>query len=109
MQVYNLIYSKFIRLDIDSAYEYIIEEYKNQSAANDLLNNILEKVEDIAESPYTWSLLEDDNLAMKGYRSVIINKYKLFYVIDENTKDVKLIRFLHCKMDWATILKNCLQ
>ena len=106
MQGYSVIYSKFIRIDIDIAYDYIIEEYKNQTAANNLLKNILNKIEDIIETPYTWALIEDNNLASKGYRSVIINNFKLFYVIDEKEKKVKLIRFLHSKRDWANILSN---
>ena len=41
---------------------------------------------------------------MKGYRSIKVKNYVIFYVIHEENNTVILHRFLYSKMDWANIL-----
>ena len=106
MKSYRLIYSDLIKKDIDAVFDYIVNEYKTQIVADSLIDSIIKKVEQISESPYVWSLLEDPNLASKGYRTCMVKKYKLFYVINEDCKNVLLIRFLHSSRDWLNILNN---
>jgi plasmid stabilization system protein ParE len=60
----------------------------------------------LRENPYRRPLVHDPYLADKGYHSIAVKNYLLFYTIDENNKIVRLHRFMHKTRDWMTILSG---
>jgi septation ring formation regulator EzrA len=51
--LYNLLFSKLIDEDIDSCYNYIVETLEAPKAAENLMNEVYEKLEYIKEKPYS--------------------------------------------------------
>ena len=60
----------------------------------------------LEENPYRRPLVQDKYLAMKGYRSINVKNYTLFYRIVEENNTVLLVRFMYSQRDWASILTN---
>ena len=92
--------------DILSTLRYISVELKAPAAANNLLDEI-EKNEILLEkNPYIFPLVSDENLAEKGIRFVLIKNYMMFFIIEEDKKNVNILRFLYGRRDWKNILED---
>ena len=58
------------------------------------------------ENPRIRSLVQDKYLASLGYRLINVKNYMIFYIIDEDEKYIKIIRFLYNKRNWMSLLKD---
>jgi plasmid stabilization system protein ParE len=91
--------------DIVSTVKYIADVLKAPMSANHLLDEI-ERYENILENtPNMYAFVPDEYLTTKGLKYVMVKNYMLFYTVNEETKTVVVIRFLHGRRDWKNILK----
>jgi plasmid stabilization system protein ParE len=104
--MYTLFFSKVIHEDIDSSYAYIKETLESPHAAENLIKDIVEKLDYIKKTPYTRSLVHDNYLASLGIRSIKIKNYVLYYNVEEEKKSINVIRFFYNKRDWIKLLKE---
>jgi plasmid stabilization system protein ParE len=104
--MYTLVFSKIIHEDIDSSYTYIKKTLEAPWAAENLIKEIIEKLNYIKETPYTRPLVPEDYLASLGIRSIKIKNYVLYYTVDEKNENINLIRFFYNKRDWIKLLKE---
>ena len=51
-------------------------------------------------------LVNDEYLANLGYRLKKVKNYLIFYIIGEDNKYIKIVRFLYGRRDWMNILKE---
>ena len=92
--------------DINSAVDYIDHILLNPQAADKLLVEVEETITDLAAFPEKYALIEDPVLNAWGIRFVTVNNYVVFYVVSKEEKRVNIVRFLHSKQNWISILKN---
>jgi toxin ParE1/3/4 len=104
--VYRLRFSKIYRIDVDSSYNYIKDKLEAPMAAENLIKEILEKLIKIRENPNIRPLVQDKYLASLGYRLINVKNYMIFFIIDNDNKHIKIIRFLYNKRNWINILKE---
>ena len=104
--MYTLEFSKLYDIDVDISYNYIKNNLESPMAANNLIKNILEKLDKIKKNPYIRPFVQDKYLALLGFRSINVKNYSIFYIIKEERKYIKIIRFLHNKKNWINILKD---
>jgi len=104
--MYKLQFSKLYREDVDSSYNYIKNKLEAPMAANNLVIEILEKLNKIKENPNIRPLVQDKYLASLGYRSMNVKNHIIFYIINNDNKTVKIVRFLYKKRNWTNILKE---
>lgn len=99
--VYDVKVSVDAQVDIDETISYFVNILKNPIAAKTLLDKIEEAYIDIADNPYMYSICFDARLKKDGYRKVIINNYILIYRIDEEKKDVYVVRFFYGRRNYT--------
>jgi len=104
--VYRLRFSKLYKEDVDSSYNYIKDKLEAPMAADNLIIEILEKLNKIKENPNIRPLVQDKYLASFGYRSINVKNYIIFYIISTDNKYINVIRFLYKKRNWINILKE---
>jgi len=104
--MYKLQFSKLYREDVDSSYNYIKNKLEAPMAANNLVIEILEKLNKIKENPNIRPLVQDKYLASLGYRSINVKNHIIFYIINNDNKAIKIVRFLYKKRNWTNILKE---
>ena len=75
-------------------------------AADNLKKEIKEKINKIKKNPNIRPLVQDKYLASWGYRLINLKNYIIFYIIDEDNRYLKIIRFLYNKRNWVNILKE---
>lgn len=90
--------------DIDEAADYIEFELFDPQAADALLEAVDEAVAALSEFPERYRLADDSVLKSWGIRFFAIKNYLVFYMIDNKT--VYVVRFLHQRRDWITILRR---
>ena len=90
---------------IFSTVKCISFDLKANKAANNLLDEIEKNVILLRKNPYIFPLVSDEDLEEKGIRFVLIKNYMMFYFIEEDKKNVNIIRFLYGRRDWKNILK----
>jgi mRNA-degrading endonuclease RelE of RelBE toxin-antitoxin system len=91
--MYSLHFSKIIHEDIDSSYKYVAETLEAPTAAENLVEKIIQKLNYIKETPFSRPLVQDTYLASLGIRSIKVRNYVLYYCVDEENKKINVIRF----------------
>ena len=104
--MYRLKFSKLYDSDVDSTYNYIKNEKESPMAAKNLINELIVKLGKIKENPRIRPLVQDEYLASFGYRSISVKNHLIFYIIGNDNKHIKVIRFLYKKRNWMNILKE---
>ena len=98
----NIHYSIEARRDLDDIWDYIVAELGNPSAAERLVNSILDAVDKLADfadmgSPLS-AVAEDDS----DYRYLVTGNYLTFYRV--SGCDVYVDRILYGRRDYLRIL-----
>lgn len=94
-----LIYPSAIR-DMQEIVEYI--NTLSPQAAITLYDSIVEKISSLSRMPNRCPSAKDIALKAKGYRYMIAENYLIFYVIDQNT--VQIRRILYNKRRYEDLL-----
>ena len=92
--------------DLNEAADYIEFTLLNPEAADHLLDKVEEEISNLAFMPEKYKTVDDPLLAAWGIRLIVINNYLAFYIVDESTKTIHIIRFLYGKRNWIAILRN---
>jgi plasmid stabilization system protein ParE len=103
---YSLNITDIAEEDILTTVRYISNVLKNSIAANNLLDEIERHEKILEDTPSIYPFVNDEYLAGKGLKYVIIKSFLLFYTIDEKNKIVNIIRFLFGRRDWKNILRK---
>jgi plasmid stabilization system protein ParE len=93
-------------MDVDASYNYINDILEAPKAAENLIKEILEKLNKIKENPNRRPLVQDKYLASLGYRLINVKNYLIFYIIGDDNKHIKVVRFLYNKRNWMEIIKE---
>ena len=90
--------------DLRGIYKYIREELQNNSAAISIIDDIEEKIRLLEDFPLTGTFVQDTGLLAKGYRKLIINNYIALYTVNDQNKEVHIIRIIYGKRDYQELI-----
>ena len=86
--------------DLIEIFKYIMQD--NPTAAASLLEEIDRSISHLSDNPELCVVPNDDRLKRLGYRILIIRKYLVFYVLKEES--VQIRRVLHGARKYACLL-----
>ena len=92
--------------DMKSAAAYIDNNLMNPQAANDLLDEAERTILSLRSYPAAHPLAEDPVLRAWNIRHANIKNYLLFYTVSEDDGQIRIVRFLHSRQNWAALLKQ---
>ena len=94
--------------DIEEALNYISNELCNPDAANKLIDNMVEIMENVSMFPYSLPTLKDKRLAQGNeYRRADVNNFVLIYKVAEDVREVRVMAPLYAPSDVvARLLKR---
>ena len=92
--------------DMNHAADYIEFVLKNPQAADHLLDEAEKQINSLSSFPKKYPLAEDKVLASWGVRFVNVNNYLVFYLVSDEELMVTVIRFLYCKSNWLSVLRQ---
>jgi len=103
---YSLNITDLAEEDILATVRYISGALKNPIAANNLLDEIELHEKILEDTPNIYPFVNDEYLSEKGLKYIRIKNFLMFYIIDEGTRIVNVIRFLYARRNWKDILKK---
>ena len=104
--MYRIDFTEPAEADLLAALRYISEVLKAPGAAGKLLSDMERLLKVLENLPLSCPLVHDEVLAMQGIRLSLVNRYLLFYVVKESEETISVIRFLHARRDWVSLLKG---
>lgn len=103
---YSLVISEAAEDDLRNAVFYIAYNLKNKIAADSLLDTVEKELSRLCDMPERNLLVRDAFLASNGVRMQRIKNYLAFYAVREESKSIVILRILHSRRDWLSILTN---
>jgi addiction module RelE/StbE family toxin len=104
--MWQLVFTDLAEEDLLGAAGYITEILKAPTAAENLLLEAEREIENLATYPLSHPLVREEHFATKGVRFLRIKNYLLFYTTNKETQVVSVIRFLHARRDWVSLLES---
>ncbi len=95
---FEIDYLPIARQDLEEILAYIMKD--NKDAALGLLDEIDEKISQLARFPYLGVVPKDELLEKLGYRMLIIRQYLVFYVIKDNIVEIRRLLHGHRRYDF---------
>jgi plasmid stabilization system protein ParE len=91
--------------DLSEIVTYFTDKLCNPKVAESLLEEFLEEKNNISDNPYMYPLSNDLVLQSEGYHRILFKKnYIALYLIDDNEKEVYIIRIFDAKRDYANLI-----
>ena len=102
---YNVRIMEKAEQDLSEIVTYFTDKLCNPKAADSLLEEFLEEVENITDNPYMYPLSNDLVLQSEGYHRFLFKKnYIALYLIDEDAKIVSIMRIFYAKRDYTNLI-----
>jgi len=106
MASYSVIINGPALNDLESIYRYFAWQLLTPRTASKMVKTIEDEINNYLSFSPHYPIVDDDRLAAKGYRRMNVKKYAVFFVIDEETKTVRVRRIIHGARDWKPILSD---
>lgn len=90
--------------DLQEIVSYITYQLYEPEAAKRLLKKLQEAIVSLEEMPARHSLVLDENLARRGVRRILVDRYIVFYLIEEEEKQAIILRILYSKRNWQSLV-----
>lgn len=90
--------------DLQDAVNYIRDVLHNPSAAINLVDEVDRSLGSLSDFPERNPLVRDTFLATNGIRLQVIGNYIALYAVREDSKKVVILRILHSRRDWISVL-----
>lgn len=106
MDNYQVIMTRVAVVDLKEISSYIAADLKEPQIAKKLVEKIEESVMSLALFPLRHNLVSDEHLAVRGFRSIMVDSYLIFYMVSEKDITVIVVRILYGKRNWRHLLSN---
>ena len=95
---YEIKYSELFYKDLDSIMNYIKYELENIEAARKLFDKIIEEISNRAYNPEAYERYYSIKKRKNTYYRIYVKNYTIFYVVKENTIEVRRIIYSKCNL-----------
>ena len=104
MASYKVDISQSTEQDVRDLIRYISLNLSAPQTAKEMLETIEKALEGLTTMPEIHPHVQDEALALAGFRKLIIKNYIAFFIVDNKTKTVDVVRVLYSKRNWQHIL-----
>ncbi len=101
---YSLKFTRKASEDLDQILSYISEQLYAPGTADNLMELIESSLLRLQTYPYSGHPVLDEPLKIRGYRRLIAGNYLAFYLIDEQDKQVVIMRILYNARSYKDLL-----
>ena len=75
-----------------------------ETVADDLLGKIERSIMRLKSFPYSCSHVLDEPLKIRGYRKLMVDNYIIFYLVNEQEKQVVIMRIFYGAQNYQDLL-----
>lgn len=105
MKKWKVIITPEFEIDLKNIYTYVAEKLQVPNVAKNLTRKILNQIEQLDEMPYRCSLYEKEPWHSRGLRKLIIDNYIVFYLPNEKTNEVIILRVFYSGSNIENLIK----
>ena len=102
--IFELLFTQKASDDLNQIYSYIAKTLFAEHAAEKLIQEIECSILRLKDHPLSCSVVTIEPLKRKNYRKLIVDKYLVFYIVDEKERQVVIMRILYGAVDYQNIL-----
>ncbi len=92
---YTIFYTTGAKQDLRSIYSYIAEKLLVPATAAGQVQRIMKEIRSLEEMPMRYRLYDDEPWHSMGLRFFPVNNYLVFYLPDESTNTVRIVRIMY--------------
>jgi len=104
--MYSITITEPAEQDLNSAVDYFITVLKAPKAAQTLLDEIEDKINFLSTNPLVYEIENDGFLQERNIRSVLVRIHLIFYIVNNTSEQVIVLRILYARRNWINILRN---
>lgn len=104
MSTYYIQITEPAERDLYNIGTYISKELLEPETAKKVVSRIAREIGTLEDMPLRNALVNDERLANRGIRKIIIDNYIVFYIVSEENKTLTIIRILYSQRDWINLL-----
>ena len=92
---YTIFYTAGAKRDLRGIYSYIAEELLVPDTAAGQVQRIMKEIRSLKEMPMRYRLYDDEPWHGLGLRFFPVDNYLVFYLPDESTDTVRIVRIMY--------------
>ena len=100
---YRYKFTELCQSDMDEALDYISFHLHNPEAAEAMYFKIEKEITHSTRSPYTRPDCQYYYISDPHYRRSIIGNHVMIFYVDDDSMEIRILRFLYGKMDISNI------
>lgn len=104
MTEYKVIIELPAQRDLQGLLRYITDTLKEPVVARRIYISIKEQILTLNQMPLRHSVVKEQPYAAMGVRKLLVENYIAFYIIDEEKREVHVLRILYNRREWQNIL-----
>jgi len=101
---FKIIIESAAKADMRGILKYIAETFKVPPTAQRIYRSIKKQILTLEKMPLRNPLANDEILAARHLRLMPVENYTVFYIVDEERKQVHILRVLYNRRDWQNLL-----
>ncbi|OEF96668.1 type II toxin-antitoxin system RelE/ParE family toxin [Desulfuribacillus alkaliarsenatis] len=90
--------------DLRQIGKYITKEFLSPVTAKEVINKIGNEILRLEIMPLRNAIVPDERLTLLGIRKIIVDNYLVFYIVEESSRIVTVIRILYKRRNWLSLL-----
>ena len=102
----NFVFTAQAKIDIEQAFDYIVNEFGDKFAVKILYDELFDAIQRICLFPKSSELVDNELIKKDNVRKTLVNNYLLFYFYDENKSMIVILRFIYGKRSFVDLLKE---
>lgn len=107
--IYDVVYTAEARQDLRDIYEYIAYEFLVPEIASGQVDRIMKAARSLEQMPMRYTRYEEEPWHSQGLRFLPVDNYLIFYLSDETTRVVNIIRIMYGGRDVKRQLRETIE
>ena len=103
---FHYVFTESAESDLDEALDYIANELMNPEAASAFADELSEKLDEICKTPKAGRPIHNPYIQRDDIRRILVKNYILYYLEDEDTETIVVLRIVYSRRDQDKILEN---
>jgi len=101
---YEVIIELPAQRDLHAILRYIRDILKEPDIAKRIYTSIKEQILTLKQLPLRHNIVQEQSYSVMGVRKLFVENYIVFYIVDEDKREVHILRILYNRREWQTLL-----
>lgn len=103
---YNFKFTRRAAKDLDEILSYIAVKLSNPKAAKDFADSLQSAIDEACAFPESGSSVINEFLPIDNVRKKIISSYIMYYLPDDDVKEIRILRIVYGRRNLSEIIKE---